>query len=134
MAIAELGPRQTSNFCKQYCDKVIFQQTNISTKQYFFWHKQYFLTKYCYCFSKSAEITMNRDYKFTWRKNIAGKMSFYRFIFLSKYCSSKLLVWRGPYTVCVCNSKKMMYFFVLDRVRQKMKLRNHIPFPKWRHK
>ncbi len=36
-----------------------------------------FLTKYCYCFSKSAEITMNQDFQFTWRKNISGKMSFY---------------------------------------------------------
>ncbi len=68
-----LGPRQTSNFCKQYCDKAILQQSNI------------FLTKYCYCFSKSAEITMNGEIKFTWRKNIAGKMSFYHNIVISFY-------------------------------------------------
>ncbi len=46
---------------------------------------QYFLSKYCCCFSKSAEITMNRDFQFTWRKNIARKMSFYYNIALSFY-------------------------------------------------
>ncbi len=50
-----------------------------------FWQKQYFLSKYCFCFSKSSEITMNWEFQFTWRKNIAGKMSFYRNITLSFY-------------------------------------------------
>ncbi len=49
------------------------------------WQKQYFLTKYCYWFSKSAEIPMNWDFQFTWTKNIAGKISFYRNIALSFY-------------------------------------------------
>ncbi len=39
----------------QYIDKAIF-----------------FLSKYCCCFSTSAEITMNWDFQFSWRKNIAG--------------------------------------------------------------
>jgi hypothetical protein len=53
---------QMSNFCKQYCNKAII-----------------FLTKYCFYFSKSAEITMNQDFQFTWwRKK-------YLFIAISLY-------------------------------------------------
>ncbi len=45
----------------------------------------FFLSKYCFCFSKSPEITMNWEFQFTWRKNIAGKMSFYPNIALCFY-------------------------------------------------
>jgi hypothetical protein len=60
------------------------------------------LTKYCFCFSKSAKKAMNWDFQFTrWRKILLEKclfiaISLYCFIFLSQYCSSKSLVWRGP--------------------------------------
>ncbi len=63
--LTPLGPRQTSDFDEQYCNKAILRQSdNFCDKS------NIFVTKYCYCFSKSAEIPMNWDFQFTWRKKI----------------------------------------------------------------
>ncbi len=84
-----LGPRQTGDFHKQFCDKNIKQYCNILIKQYFFCSKK------CFCFSRSAEIAMNWDFQFTqWIKNVF--LLQYRYIFLSQYCLQKLLVWQEP--------------------------------------
>ncbi len=56
-----------------------------------------FFAKYCYCFSKSAEITMNQDFQFTWRKKYCQEnvflcnsaLSFYRNIARQNRSSDK---------------------------------------------
>ncbi len=55
------------------CKIAIKRYSNIAI----YWWSNIFLSKDCFCFLKSAKITMNWDFQFTWRKNIAGKMSFY---------------------------------------------------------
>ncbi len=89
--ICTLGPRQTSDFDEQYCDKKIKRYCD---KKIFF--QQYF--------SSSCELKISIHGYFSWfwkakaifcKKIIA--LSHYRNIALSQYCSSKSLVWRGPY-------------------------------------
>jgi hypothetical protein len=86
-----LGPRQTSDFDKQYCDKKIMRYCDKKTI-----FQQYF--------SSSCELKNSIHGYFSWfwktkaifcQKIIA--LSQYRFIAISQYCLQKLLVCRGPY-------------------------------------
>ncbi len=67
--------------------------------QAIFWQSNIFLKKYCFCFSKSAEITMNWDFQFTrWRRKISFiAISLYLFIaiLLVKIAHLTFFVW--PY-------------------------------------
>ncbi len=81
-----LGPRQTSDFDEQYCDKTIFFFFVVWIENLNSWLFQLIL--------KSNSNILSKKIAFV-TKNIA--LSQYRIITLSQYCSSKSLVWRGPW-------------------------------------
>jgi hypothetical protein len=92
-----LGPRQTSDFDEQYCDIAIKHYCNKAiifvTKAIFLWQN------IAIAFQNQLknpwiEIFNSHGEKKYCQKNVF--LSQYRFIFLSQYCLSKSLVWRGP--------------------------------------
>ncbi len=77
------GPRQTSNFYRQYCDKKI---SNIAIKRYFF----SLLCELKILFGDQLSTNVCVLKRFFFQKKYC--LSFYRNVALSQYCLQKLLV------------------------------------------
>jgi hypothetical protein len=80
-----LSDKQFLQAILRYCNNVILWQSDSVIKWY--WKKAIiFFTKYCFCFSKSAEITMNRIF------NLHNEEKKYCFIAISLYLFIAILL------------------------------------------